>query len=441
MSVTFSGIASGIDSASLIDSLVASAKVPMNRLQTQKTEFNSQSKKLSDIKTKLTTLQTAAKALDSKGEALGNKTTSSDEKVMKATALGGASMGSFKVEVSSVAQSERTYSNAFASDGEVGVTGTGKLTIKVGAADAIEIEVDTQDTLATIANKINAAGAQVSAGIFNDGTSFRLQVTGTQSGEKNAITFTEGTGLSLGLSNPLNEKQVASDAVVTVDGLPVKSASNTIAGAVPGVTLTVVDKGTSVIQVDRDDESLKAKLQTFTDAYNDVMKTLNAEFTYTGAKKGNDSLASDSTLKTLQGSLRGLASRVTGNGDSKMTSLGSIGLNLQRDGTLLLDGTKYSKAIAADYEGVSSLLAGRTDGAGLMTAFSNGLDQYARSDGTLKTRIDNLAARNKRIDAQVANMQLRLDKYQETLQRQYSALESTMGNLQSQGNALSSILL
>jgi len=67
--IVFSGLASGIDSEAIISALSASAKTPINRLQAQKTEFSSQSKKLSDIKTKLAALQTAAKALDSKGEA------------------------------------------------------------------------------------------------------------------------------------------------------------------------------------------------------------------------------------------------------------------------------------------------------------------------------------------------------------------------------------
>jgi flagellar hook-associated protein 2 len=435
--ISFSGLASGIDSQSIVSSMVSVAKIPINKLTSQKSTLTSQSKKLTDIKTKLTTLQTAAKALDSKSEAQGNKVTTSDEKVLKATAQGGSSMGSYKITISSLAQAERSYSKPFTSSTEVGQAGQGTLTIKVGEGEPLDIEVDTQDSLATIAKKINASGAQVTAGVFHDGTSYRLQVTGRAAGEKNAIAFTEGGSLSLGLT----EKQKATDAVLLVDEIEVRSATNSVTGVIPGVTLNLVDKGTSVVNLDRDGDGLKTKLDSFVTAYNDVMKALNTEFTSTsGVAKSADSLSGDSTLRSLQTTLRSLAQRVTGNGDSKYNTLASIGVASARDGTLSIDATKYNAAVAADYEGVSSLLAGRTDGNGAMSAIATGLDQYTSADGALRTKIDGITNRNKRIDTQIGAMQGRIDKYEEMLNKQYSALEQTMAGLQSQGTALSSII-
>lgn len=439
--IVFSGLASGIDSEAIISSLSQAAKVPMNRLQSQKSEFNAQSKKLSDIKTKLTTLQNAAKALDARSEALGNKVSSSDEKVLKVTANGGAAMGSFKLEVSSVAKAERTYSTTFGSSSEKGVAGGGELRITVGEGDAVAIDVTADDSLTSIASKINASGAEVSAGVVFDGTDYRLQVTGRKTGADNAITFEEGGGLSLGLSDPDNERQLASDAVIKLDDMEIKSATNAITGAVAGVTINVVDVGTSVVQVDRDGDSLKAKLNTFVTAYNDVMKTLNTEFSVvSGVTKGRDSLIGDGTLKSLQATLRGVLGKQVENGESTLTTFGSLGLVAQRDGTLMLDDAKYNKAVTDDYEGIASALAGRTDLSGLMTKISDAIEPFSKTDGALRTKIDNLSARNRRIDQQVASMQLRLDKYEESLRRQYAALEQTMGGLQTQSNALSSIL-
>jgi flagellar hook-associated protein 2 len=437
--ITFSGMASGIDTASLIDALVQNAQAPVNKLQKQKSDFSSQSKQITDIKTKLTALQTAAQALDTRSEALGNKTSSSDEKVLKATATGGAAMGAFKVTVSSLAQAERTYSNEFASDGTAGAGGVGKLSIKVGSADAVEIDVTADDTLATIAKKINESGAEVSAGIMNVGGKFRLQVTGNQSGEDNGITFGED-GTTLGLTLAANEKQKASSASIEVDGITIKSASNTVTGALPGVRLELTDVGTSTVKLDRDGDSLKTKLNTFISAYNSVMTTLNSAFTFTGTTKGTDTLAGDSTMKQLQSSLRSLAQKIQPNGNSSLTSFGSIGVATARDGTLSLDETKFNKAVSSDYEGVASLLAGRTDGQGLMKTVSSGLEMYTKSDGALKVKIDNLAARNKRIDTQITSVQARIDKYRETLERQYTALETTIAGLNSQGSSLSSII-
>jgi flagellar hook-associated protein 2 len=434
-------MASGIDTSALIDALAQTASIPITNLQKTKSNNSSQSTKITDIKTKLTALQTAAQALDTKNEALGNKSTSSNTDALSVTSTGGAAMGTYKVQVTSLATAERTYSNKVSGSDQTGLFGSGTLSIKVGSGDAVDVEIADTDTLASVAKKINAAGAQVSAGVFSDGAGgFRLQVTGTQAGSANGITFTEGGGLSLGLSNAANEKQAAADATVLIDGLEVKSASNTVTGAVPGVTLNLTDIGSSTIKVDRDGDGLKTKLNTFVKAYNDVMNTLNAAFTYSGTTKGADTLAGDSTMKSLQMQLRTMVGNVVPNGSSSITMLSSIGISAQRDGTLSLDDTKYNAAVAKDYEGVASMLAGRTDGTGLMSTITGRLKGYIQTGGTLQVKIDNLTKRNKQIDDQIDSMQTRIDKYKETLQAQYSAMETTISGLKSQGNSLSSIL-
>ncbi len=439
--ITFSGMASGIDTAALIDALVKSASVPITNLQTDKTNNSSQSTKISDIKTKLTTLQNAAKALDTKSDTLVNKSTSSNTTALSVTSAGGAAMGTYKVEVKALASAERTYSNKVSASDQTMLFGTGTLTMQVGDGTAVAVDVTEFDTLSSVVKKINQSGAAVSAGILNDGQGgYRLQVSGTQAGAKNAVNFTEVGGLSLGLSDPANEKQPATDATVLVDGIEVKATSNTVSGAVPGVTLNLSDLGTSTVKVDRDGDGLKTKLQAFVKGYNDVMNTLNAAFTYSGAAKGADTLAGDSTMKALQMNLRGMVGKIVPNGDSSMNMLSQIGISTQRDGTLALDDTKYSAAVAKDYEGVSSLLAGRTDGTGLMQQISDGLTGYTKTGGTLQIKIDNLSKRNKAIDGQIDSMQTRIDKYKENLQNQYAAMEQTISGLQSQGTSLFNIL-
>ncbi|MDB4972916.1 MAG: Flagellar hook-associated protein FliD, partial [Myxococcaceae bacterium] len=419
---------------------VSVAKIPMTQIQKTQSTLSSQSKKFSDIKTQLTTLQTAAKALDTKTEALANKVTSSTESVVTATAQGGSSAGSFKIDVTQLAQAERTYSNEFDSDSTEGVA-AGELTIQVGTGDAFKVDVTDTDTLASVAKKINASGAGVSAGIFHDGSKYRLQITGSQTGAANKITFGGDAGTALGLLDADNEKQQATDAVITIDKMEVHSATNAITGAVPGVTLNVASLGSSTIKVDRDGDGLQTKLQTFVTAYNAVMTTMNKEFSTTsGVTKAADTLSGDATLRTLQSSLRNLASKVMGNGESKFTTFGSIGLTSQRDGTFTLDTAKLTAAVSSDYDGVASLLAGRTDGTGLMNTFSTGVDAFTKSAGTLDNKISSIAQQNKTYDAQLLQMQSRVDKYEQGLNDQFAALEKTMSDLKSQGNALSSII-
>jgi flagellar hook-associated protein 2 len=443
---TFSGLASGIDSAALIKAMVAQRQVPMTRLTAQQTANNSQSKKLTDIKSKLTALQTATKALDSRTETLTNKVSSSDEKVMKVEAQGGASMGSFKVKVTSLARAERTYSDGFSSSNTAGIIGRGTLGITVGGKPAVDISVTAEDTLESLVKKINASGADVTAGVIKEGANYRLQVTGRNSGASNAIAFTEtplvddspGDAIKLGLVKAANEKQAATSATVEVDSFVISSETNAVTGAIPGVTLNVAELGTANVVVDRDPDGLKGKVNSFIAAYNDVMKTLNSEFAYNGTLKGNDSLNGDSTMRGLQSALRTVVSQKVTNGSSTFQLLSSVGVNTQRDGTLALDDAKFTKSVASDYEGVASLFGG-DDSSGMMSLITSKLDPYTKTDGSIRSKIDSLTTRNRSIETQLTSMQLRLDKYEDQLRVQFTQLEKNISSLNAQGGALTSM--
>jgi flagellar hook-associated protein 2 len=434
---TFSGLASGIDSAALIKSMMTIASQPMTRLQSKQGVNNVMSKKFTDIKAKMVALQTAAKALDTRSEAMVNKASSSNDKVLSVSAAGGASLGSFDIEVTSVAKAERTYSEAFAASSQAGLFGTGTLSIQVGSGSAVNVTVDTQDTLNSVASKINAANAGVTAGIVYDGSQYRLQVSGTETGASKAITFGETSGLTLGLSVQANQFQAASDAVLMIDDIEVHSTSNSVTSAIPGVTISVVAEGTAKVEVGRDPDGLKTKLDTFVTAYNDVMKVMNTEFSYSGTQKGAGSLTGDSTLRGAQTQLRGLMTQDLSGITSSFSSLGSMGISTQRDGTISVDAEKLKAAINKDYEGVATAIGGAN---GLMSQVVDSVDPYVRSDGAMSSRITNLATRNRDIDSQVSRMQTRLDKYEEQLQRQFAQLESLMSSLQSQGASLSTII-
>lgn len=436
---TFSGLATGIDSAALIKSMLSIAKQPMSRLQTKQSTNTAISKKFTDIKTKLSTLQTAAKALDSRSEAMINKATSSDEKVLSVTTAGGASLGSFDILVTSVAKAERTYSNPFASSTDANLVGQGTLTLQLGTGDVQTIDVDATDTLESIAKKINGENLGVTAGMVFNGSTYKMQVSGNNSGAENAITFGGSAAPTLGLNLQANQFQAASDAEITIDDIVITSKTNAISGAIPGVTINVAAKGTSSVKVDRDPDGLKTKLEAFVKAYNDVQTTMNTEFAYSGSQKSN-SLSGDSTLRSVQTELRGMMSGDLAGLSSSFSSIGELGIGIQRDGTLSLDSAKLTKAINLDYEGVAAVLGGAGTTKGLMAQVVSKMDPYIVSDGSIANRIRSLSTNNRSMDTQLARMQVRMDKYEEQLTRQYAALEELTGSLNAQGSAMANIL-
>lgn len=442
MATTFSGIASGIDSASIISSLMSVAKQPVTRLQTKQTTNNTMSKKFTDLKTKMAALQTAAKALDTRSEAMVNKVTSSKIEVLGATTTGGASLGTFGITVGSVAQSERTYSDGFTSSTQAGQFSAGTLSIQVGTGTATDIDVTADDTLETIANKINNKNLGVTAGLVYNGSQYRLQVSSNKTGTDNKIEFAGGAATALGLDKPANEFQAAANAQVTIDNITVSSQTNAVTGAIPGVTLNVLSQGTSNVTIDRDADGLKTKLDAFTKAYNDVMTVINAESAATGGNtpKAAGSLSGDSTLRSVQSDMRSLMSQSLEGLSSSFATMGALGVSVGRDGMLSVDAEKLKTAVTKDFEGVTAALVGVGGSKGLMGQLVDKLDPYTRAGGTISSRITNLSERNHDIDDQIDRLQVRLDKYEEGLQAQYASLESLMGSLKSQGSALSSIL-
>ncbi len=437
---TFSGLASGIDSASLIKSMLSVAKQPMTRLQTKQTTNNTMSKKFTDIKAKMTALQTAAKALDTRSEAMVNKATSSNDKVATVTTAGGGTLGSFDITVTQPAKAQRNYSDGFASSTQAGLFTIGDLTLQVGSGGPVTVDVTNGDTLSTVASKINAANLGVTAGLVYDGSLYRLQVSANKTGTDNTVVFSNPASVGLGLTSIANLYQPAQNALVKVDNIDVVSQSNTVTSAIPGVTLSVLDAGTSKITIDRDPEGLKTKLEAFTKAYNDVMTAMNTEFASSGTQKAAGSLSGDSSLRSAQSDLRSLMTQSLEALNASFPSIGAMGISVSRDGTLSVDSEKLKTAVNTDYESVTSVLSGLGSEQGLMGQLVDALDPYVRADGVITNRINNLATRNRDIDTQISRQQVRLDKYEEQLQRQFASLESLMSGLQSQGSALTSII-
>jgi flagellar hook-associated protein 2 len=437
---TFSGLASGIDSSAIIESLVQIAKLPITRLQDKQSVNTKISTKFSSLKTKLEALKTAAQALDTRTETLVNKGSSSDEKIAKITGTGGSGLGSYRLVVDHLAQAQRTYSDPISSASTAGAAGLGEITLQVGTDDPVVIQVLATDTLTDIAGKINTSGAGVSAGIMFDGTNYRLQVTGTATGADNAITITEDATLSLGLNNPANTLQVAQDAAFTLDGFPVTSKTNTVTDALPGVSLTLSGPGTVDITLERDPDGLKTKLDAFVTAYNELATMMGAEFAkIDGLSKPLDSLSGDSTLRSLQSQLRSTISQNWSSVSPSFPTLMSAGITLDRDNRLSIDQAALSKAVGGDYEGLATMLVGSTSQRGLMGQVSDLVDQLTSVDGPITTRINSLAQANKEMDRSIESIQLRVDSYQEMLTRQFAQLESISARLQTQGNSLISI--
>lgn len=429
--ITFSGLASGIDSDSLISKLVAAEKSAADPLTTSQNNLTTQKSIINSLSSSMSSLSTAMKALDLDSELKPQKVTSSDSKIAVAVSSN-ALLGDHDMRVKQLASRQVTASKAFTSN-VAGVMGTGSVDIAV-AGSTKTVSWDSTDTLDTIASKLNSAGAGVTASVLYDGTSYRLMLNSTATGTANAATFTDN-GDGLDLSDPANQKIAAKDAIVNIDGIDVTRSKNIIDDALPGVTLTLngvhaaADPDTAV-SVTTDNSALETKLNTLVTAYNAVQANLHNQLDYTGTTKGQNTLFGDSTLTNLQFQLGTIFSNAYGD-----SNLGALGLNRDKDGNLSLDTTKLESALSKDPDALSKVFVS----GGFASALEKLADNYTDSaDGIFQAKTKSLTDQYSNLQDQIDEINQHADDLQTRLEAQFTALETTMSNLKTQSSQLTS---
>jgi len=433
--VTFTGLSSGIDTASLVSQLVAAERAPANAIAQQQSDLNTQKSIVGSLSSALANLGTAVQGMNLASELQPRTATSSDSHVTVA-ASSGAAATVHDIRVLSLARGQISSSRTFGA--QTGVLGDGSLKITTGTTSST-INYASTDSLADVAAKINDAKAGASASVLFDGTTYRLMVAATQTGTANAPQFTE-TGAGLGLADPANVKIPATDAKVAIDGVDVTRGSNVIGDAVDGLTLTLnsihatADPSTNV-SVALDTTSVAAKLTAMVSAYNSVNAALHVQLDYTGTKKGAGTLFGDSTLRQLQGALGNIMGNAYGTGANN--TLGSVGLSRDKTGGLTLDTTKLNAALATNPNVVSDLFVsgGFADKVNTLT------EAYTRTgDGILASKSDSLTSRFKSLQTQSDQINSRADAMKTQLDAQFTALETAMTKLKQQSAYITSVL-
>jgi flagellar hook-associated protein 2 len=436
--ISFGGIGSGMDTEGIVTALVGVEREGQKALQSKLTATNSSVSNLSSVSSLLSKLKAASDALDTTAEVGSYKATSSNAAIV-ASASGLATPGKYSFTVDKLAKEQRTYSNTIASVGTALNQG-GTLRLGAGTTAVTDIAISSSDTIDDVIGKINSAGQRVTASSFYDGQSYRIQLRGQDTGAANALSITE-IGTSFGFDVAANTVQNAQDAEVKLDGFTIKSATNQVTGAIRGVTLALTNTSTDPINVtiDNDPDSLKTKLNTLVDTYNQVISKVKELGGTTSVKPKDSLLAGDSTLRSITTRLSSALQTVIG-GSSAYKTLGSVGLSIDRSGKLSLDSTKFDKAVAADSAGVTKLLSGVDGGAqGVMDIVSSAVDDFTRlGTGRLVTRSDALSSTTKRLQSRIDNEESRINRYADKLRKQFTQMDQQVATYKSQSTYLTS---
>lgn len=446
-SISFSGISTGMDTATMITQLVGLERSGINTLETQKKNYQSQMSIVQNLNSKLQALQTKAKDFSTVDKFLAYETETSDSKFVTVSATGKATPGSYNIHVDRMATAERRYSKDFAAKDVAGVTGEGTLTIQVGEDDAVEISVTAADTLESIVSKINSANVKATAGLLFDGNSYFLQISGKETGLENAITISESGGtLDMDLDDAsANIVQTADNAQIRMDDFTISSASNEVTTAVPGVTLrlqgvTAEDEPVTV-SISPNSEAVTTKIKEFVKSYNDVMSIIQNEFAFSGEAKGAGRLVGDSTLRSVQLQISRMTSSAIDDLPGGFQALSQLGIKSDNKGSLVVNETVLGDAITNNAGGVAQLFAGTPDhtvsgiGDKLNTLIESFVDY---SNGVLTAKINGMKSSISSIDKSIIRQEEYVSKYEENLRAKFTAMELMVSGLQSQSNFLSS---
>jgi flagellar hook-associated protein 2 len=450
--IQLSGLASGLDTASIIDQLMAVERQPRTRIVMRQASEQARRDGLNQVATQLKTLKDAATALRSTATWADTQTaTSSDATKIAVTRTGGAGPGGYDIAVTRMASStQRTYTYAPPAAGT-------DLTFTV--KDAQGADVPTTIALAagaSLDDAVSTINTTAGSPVFAVNVSGKLVLASRTTGENARFTMADGAGGTL----TQESERLGQKAQGTVDGVPFDSETNVVTGAIPGLSLTL--KGTTAsTQVDvgapgPDASALTDKVKAFTDAYNAVVDSIRAKVSEkpianasTAAQAKTGALYGDAGLNSVLRQLRQAVSDPIAGNASALDGMGELGVStgtasstINADsvaGKLTFDSTKLTAALATDPLAVRKLLGGITGTDGFAQRLEGIVDPVAGTNGTLSQRISSEDSTLSRIASDLLAFDARMTRKQDALNKQWSALETALQKAQSRASDISGL--
>lgn len=467
------GIGSGLDVNSIVTQLVALERKPIDDLKTAASAIQTKLSSFGLLSSYTSNLRDISDKLTQSSFWTGTAANSTDASAVAVTSTTSATAANYLVNVTSLARAQSLASTKHF-DTTTEAVGTGTLHIELGSWDdglttftpdatkvAVDVAIDAgSNSLDGIKTKINAANAGVTASIVTDATGPKLVLTSTATGAKSAVRITavdddgnntDANGLSALAFNPpvsavqMSQTQGAKNAAATVNGLSVSSATNTLDGVIAGVTLTLGKETTSPVQVNvsRDTASIKKAITDFAKAFSDMNAYITTQTKYDATTKKAAALQGDRSTLAVQSNLRTL---FTDNSSASLvySRLSDVGLEMQTDGTMKVNDSKLSAALASNPNEVAKLFMSTTSAdpneQGFAVRAKALAGQFIGSGGAITTRTQSLRDSVTRNQKQQDAMEARVALTQARLTKQYGSLDTTLSKINATNSSLTQSL-
>ena len=427
------GGSTGIDVTDAVNAILYADRAPERGWQTQQTTLNTQAAAIEQIQSEASSLTDALSNLQTSGGVLSSTSAaSSNTNVLTATAADSTLAGSHLIVVKSLATTGSWYSAAEASSstalsaGSFNITANGKTT---------GITINSGDTLTSLAASINSQSLGVTASVVTDSTGARLTLVSQTSGSAADVSVSGATGLSFTRAN------TGADASLTVDGVPISSASNTVTGAISGVTLNLLSSSAGdeiSLNLAPDSSSISTAVNSFVTAYNTLITDVNSQFIFDKATNTAGTLSGDSTIFGLQSALLGLTNFTGASGS--ITSLAQLGISTNQDGTLSLDTDTLNSAVTSNSSAVATFFQGASSN-GFAASVTNTLDTYTDStQGAFTIDLKSISSEYTDLGNQIDTLELYLTSQQTILTAKYNAADIAIQELPQQIKQIQALL-
>lgn len=462
-SSSYMGQYTGITSDT-IDQLLQSDELRKTVIQNKIDKINTKSQAWTDISTRLGNLTSKLEVLQDAATYQTKKTTSSDDTIATISGTSDSLEGSYDLVVKQLATASKLTGGVVSkSDGTTKISTkdalgySGKLTITNASADGsesktIELDIKATDSLKDIANAINNAkdpsdstgtkGAGLKATIVNN----QLVVTSEEMGDR-SLSIGGALKDSLGFGDSEVKKTVGQNAKFTLDGIEMERNTNTPTDVVDGVTFTLKKADptkTITLGLTNDTDKELSAVKDFVSQYNSVMSFLSEKMDVGDPSKSDNTtgaLAGDSTLISLQSKLQ---STVLGGKSVNGVSASTLGLSVDRNGTLSLDETKFKAQLAKNPNAVkdfffvdtSSKYSTEKTGTGYTADFKAVIDRYTStksgSEGVISLRKSSYQSEIKDYNKQIERITEQIATKRARYVTMFTNLDAAIGNLQSQ---------
>ncbi|MGL4928617.1 MAG: flagellar filament capping protein FliD [Plesiomonas sp.] len=450
------GIGSGLPVADWVDMMVKAEATPkLKQFQKQQQTLDTQISSYGKLKSSLTEFQDSLQQMQ-KDEAFDKRKVDivGKEPPFSGSATKDAISGSYDVAVQQLAKEQKTNLGAVVPDTKFEA---GKLDFKVGD-ESFSVDVKKDSSLKDIADAINKSpdnkGVKATIVTYTDENGKpqnELVLMGEKTGEKNSFEVTSSADPSSQLGQMIAgqktpDENKPQDAILTIDGKKITSASNKVENAIQGLTLDLKevsekDTGdkfkTNRVTVGYDNGAVKSSLSGFVEAYNSIIDITDELTKYNRETSTAAPLTGDSLVRNLMVQMREIMTSPS-DAEGSVKYLADIGISTERDGKLKIDDEKLDKALEENFTKVGAFFSDKNDGIAskldnLMKDFVGATGSLTEKDKALNEQVRKLGKEKEAFDKRMSDFEIRMTN-------QFNAIDAAVTQMQQQMNTVLSVL-